>query len=45
MPGELIAHDKLSLHCLTHQYLIFLLVKVLIVNTGFSKRISFMGSF
>lgn len=45
MPGVLIAHNKLSLNCLTHQYLIFLLVNVLIVNIGFSKVISFMGYF
>ena len=44
MPSELIIQNTLLLICLTHQYLISLLVKIFLVNTGFSEVISFMAS-
>ena len=43
MPRILIAQNKLSLNCLTYRYLMFLLVNVLIINTGYTKVISFIG--
>ena len=45
MSGVLIAYNQLSLNCLKNKFFIFISVNVLIVNTGFSKVISFTGPY